>query len=157
MVRFTNGVPTDVYLSAHDSGSAYTYSALPKNGVRPITYVAQGTHANYATAGSQPYPVPIIGPISDTTGKGLVWDTTLNYRGYWLDTASQTFTAAGGAGQGGKEQASETPGWLSFQGAWGDNITTADVSGQYCISTECHYVAGPTGMSSLLFFGLAIY
>lgn len=48
MVRFVNGVPDTVFFSAHSGGFAYKYSAVEKDGVRPIGYVATGTHANYA-------------------------------------------------------------------------------------------------------------
>jgi hypothetical protein len=149
MVRFVNGTPTGVYISAHDAGSAYTWAALPKaaNGTRPVTYIAVGDHANYGTAGRQPYPVPLIGPIADTTSAGFLWDTTLNFRGYWFDNATQTFAAAGGAGVGGQEQQGETPSWLDFVGQWGDDTPPTDIlkNEQYCVFTECHYTAGPTG------------
>lgn len=148
MVRFVNGVPSHVYLSAHSAGTAYTFAALPKaSGTqRPITYIAKGTHANYATKGEQKYPIPIIGPISDNTSPGFYWDVTQNYRGYWYDPAANTFTSAGGVGTGGAAQAAgETASWLNFQGKWGDDTPANDQGQQYCISTECHYVAGPTG------------
>jgi hypothetical protein len=147
MVRFVNGAPTTVYISTHSDGSAYNYASMPKNGVRPIAYIAAGDHANYGTSGSQPYPVPVIGPIVDHTGQGAFWDSTLNFRGYWFDNSSQTFTAAPGAGAGGQEQLNETPDWLSFQGAWGDDTPSTDIlkNEQYCIFSECHYTAGPTG------------
>jgi hypothetical protein len=147
MVRFVNGTPTAVYLSSHESGTAWTYAALPKNGVRPITYIAAGDHANYATSGAQPYPVAVIGPIFDHTGAGALWDTTLNYRGYWFDTATNTFKDAGGVGVGGQAQINENPSWLYFQGAWGDDTPATDIlkNEQYCIFSECHYTAGPTG------------
>ena len=48
MVRFVNGVPDTVFFSAHTGGFAYKYSALEKDGDRPIGYIATGTHANYA-------------------------------------------------------------------------------------------------------------
>ena len=48
MVRFVNGVPDIVFFSAHSGGSAYKYSTLEKSGIRPVTYIATGTHANYA-------------------------------------------------------------------------------------------------------------
>jgi hypothetical protein len=47
MVRFINGVPDTVFFSAHANGAAYKYSALEKNGDRPVTYIGVGTHANY--------------------------------------------------------------------------------------------------------------
>jgi hypothetical protein len=151
-VRFVNGVPTAVWLSAHSDGDAYTYAALPKQGVRPVTYIAVGDHANYATAGKQPYPVPVIGPIADNTGAGAFWDVTLNYRGFWYNNATNTFTSAGGAGTGGTEQATEGVSWLNFLGAWGDDTPPTQFlkSEQYCISTECHYTAGPSGTSICL-------
>lgn len=148
MVRFVNGVPSNIYLSAHSGGTAYTFAALPKaSGTqRPITYIAKGTHANYATAGAQPYPVPIIGPIRDATSAGSYWDVTQNYRGYWYDSTMNKFTSAGGAGSGGAAQtAGEVASWLNFQGKWGDDTPANFVDQQYCISTECHFVAGPTG------------
>ena len=48
MVRFANGVPDVVYYSEHSSGAAYEYCAVEKVGVRPVSYIALGTHANYA-------------------------------------------------------------------------------------------------------------
>jgi len=48
MVRFIDGVPDTVYYSAHSGGSAYKYSAVEKSGDHPISYIAIGTHANYA-------------------------------------------------------------------------------------------------------------
>jgi hypothetical protein len=152
MVRFTNGSPTGVYISAHDAGTAYAWGALPfaANGTRPITYIAQGDHANYGTAGRQPYPVPILGPIADQTSAGVLWDTTLNFRGFWFDHATRTFAAAGGAGAGGAAQANESVSWLQFLGQWGDDTPPTNIlkNEQYCISTECHYTAGPTGEPS---------
>jgi hypothetical protein len=149
MVRFTAGRPTGVYLSAHSAGTAYSFSAIPKapNTQRPITYVAKGTHANYATAGSQPYPVPVIGPIVDSTSKGAFWDVTKNHRAYWFDSNTSMFTDAGGKGKGGELQATETPAWLNFRGRWGNDLPNTDIlkNEQYCVSTECHFVAGPTG------------
>jgi hypothetical protein len=160
MIRFVDGVPKNIYLSAHSSGDAYTFAALPKaSGTqRPITFIAKGTHANYATAGSQKYPVPIIGPISDNTSAGTYWDVTQNYRGYWFDPSTNVFSVAGGAGSGGTAQANgETASWLNFQGKWGDDLPADSEGQQYCISTECHYVAGPTGEISSFISILAAY
>lgn len=44
MVRFLNGVPQAVFFSQHSDGQAYTYSATEKLGLRPVNYVAQGSH-----------------------------------------------------------------------------------------------------------------
>ncbi len=51
MIRFQNGTPQAVYFSQHASGEAFTYRAVEKMGIRPVVYVAKGTHAVYGTAG----------------------------------------------------------------------------------------------------------
>lgn len=51
MIRFQNGVPQAVYFSQHASGQSFTYKAVEKNGIRPIAYAAQGSHAVYAITG----------------------------------------------------------------------------------------------------------
>ncbi|KAI4522055.1 hypothetical protein K525DRAFT_223654 [Schizophyllum commune Loenen D] len=146
MVRFVDGAPTHVYLSAHSGGYAYTYDAVEKRGVRPVVYVADGSHANYATAGTQKYT--IAGSlIEDHTDEGPFWDVALNYRGYWYNAG--TYTAAGGAGTGGAEQANEGVDWLYWGGHWGDAQLPDDDPRQNCIfDIECHYVDGPTGPNS---------
>jgi hypothetical protein len=49
MVRFIKGTPDIVYYSAHSGGAAYRYNHIDveKIGVRPVSYTAVGTHANY--------------------------------------------------------------------------------------------------------------
>ncbi|KAL2031091.1 hypothetical protein VTO58DRAFT_106442 [Aureobasidium pullulans] len=149
MIRFsTAGVPQNVYYSAHSSGTAYTYSAVQKVGVRPVVYSAAGSHANYATAGTQKI-YPIVGNIvTDTTDAGSYWDVAQNYRGYYYDTASKTFTSAGGIGVGGTEQTAEGVNWLSWLGMWGDEQYPDSDKRQSCalgIDDLCHYQSGPTG------------
>lgn len=51
MIRFHNGIPTAVFYSQHSDGAAYSYTAVTKSGLRPISYVATGSHANYPTTG----------------------------------------------------------------------------------------------------------
>lgn len=145
MVRFVNGAPQSIYLSAHSSGSAYTYNTLvsASSGGRAVTYVGAGTHANYATTGKHQHDLP---GLEDKTDAGTLWDVTKNFRGFWFDTASSSFVAAGGAGPGGAAQAGEGVGWLGFGGHWGDEQLKLLDEGQYCItSDECKWVDGPTG------------
>ncbi|KAI5242011.1 hypothetical protein E4T43_04985 [Aureobasidium subglaciale] len=149
MIRFsTAGVPQNVYYSAHSSGTAYTYSAVSKVGVRPIVYSAAGSHANYATAGTQKI-YPIVGNIvTDITDAGPYWDIVQNYRGYYYDPASNTVTSAGGVGVGATEQASERVDWLYWAGMWGDEQYPTSDKRQSCalgIDDLCHYQTGPTG------------
>lgn len=143
MVRFVNGAPQNIYLSAHSGGSAYTYDALPSQGGRAITYIGSGTHANYATPGDHQHDLP---GLEDHTDAGPIWDVTLNFRGYWFDNSTQTFSVASGAGAGASVEAGEGVGWLNFGGHWGDQQYPLLKEGQYCVtSDECKYVDGPTG------------
>lgn len=132
-IRFsTAGVPQDVYYSAHSSGTAYTYSAVQKVGVRPVVYSAAGSHANYATAGTQKI-YPIVGDIvTDTTDAGTYWDVTQNYRGYYYNNATGVVTDAGAADIGGTEQAAETVDWLYWGGMWGDEQYPTSDKRQNC-------------------------
>ncbi|KAI0206783.1 hypothetical protein F4808DRAFT_7176 [Astrocystis sublimbata] len=144
MIRFVDSMPYAIYLSEHAAGSAYYWDVMTFKGKRPITYVGNGGHANYATAGKQEYTIA-AGIVADTTDAGTPWDMTKNYRGYWYDTSNGKFTVAGGASTGGSAEAGETTDWLLWQGAWGDQQYPNSYPGQYCIFSECHFVSGPTG------------
>ncbi|KAI0131900.1 hypothetical protein BJ170DRAFT_679798 [Xylariales sp. AK1849] len=144
MIRFVDSKPYAIYLSEHGAGSAYYWDVMTFNGNHPITYIATGSHANYATAGSQDYTIA-LGLVSDTTDAGYGWDITQNYRGYWYDVTTTEFSIAGGVSTGGTEEANETAMWLSWAGLWGDEQYPDSYSGQYCIFGECHYTSGPTG------------
>jgi len=144
MVRFTSdGEPLNIYLSAHSSGTAYNYSTLintTTSETRAVTYIATGTHANYATAGTQDYT--FVGDLlTDSTDNGPIWDVTLNYRGYWFDNSTQTFSTA----ENGGDATDVGTDWLGFLGKWGDEEYPDSHSDQYCIFGECHWVDGPTG------------
>ena len=146
MVRFVNGVPTAIYLSAHDGGAAYTFNALPNISGRPITYIGVGTHANYASPGTHEHDVV----LDDVTDAGAIWDVTKSFRGFWYDTSSNSFSIASGADVGATDEAGEGVGWLNFQGHWGDKQYALFHDGQYCVgipdvATECKLVDGPTG------------
>ncbi|OBZ79233.1 putative vacuolar protein sorting-associated protein TDA6 [Grifola frondosa] len=130
MVRFVNNKPAFIYLSAHSGGSAYTFDALPTTNSRPTTFIAGGTHANYATIGDHFHelPPPLL---FDTTDVGPLWDPTLNFRGFWFDNST------------------EGAGWLTFEGMWGDQQYPIGEHGQYCIDiqsfSDCRFTDGPTG------------
>ncbi|CAK7226574.1 Vacuolar protein sorting-associated protein 62 [Sporothrix curviconia] len=152
MIRFVDGAPTGMYFSQHSAGSAYTWSTVSKgtgaNASRPLSYIGYGGHANYAKPGSEDYTIA-LGIISDKTDAGFAWDMAQNYRGYWYDTASGTFSEAGGNDVGATEEDSTTTvegaTWLQWGGAWGDEQYPESRSGQYCLFGECHYTSGPTG------------
>ena len=149
MVRFVNGTPSAFYLSAHSGGSAFTFNATEKTNGRPTSYIGVGTHANYATPGQHCHDLP-ADLLCDQTDAGFVWDLAANYRAFWFDNSTQTFSIAGGAGSGAQSIDSEGAGWLQYEGAWGDEQYPVGEHGQYCLVIgslvdECEFVSGPTG------------
>ena len=97
MVRFSNGVPTAVWYSQHSNGEAFTYDAVQKSGLRPITFSANGSHANYAITGTHDHTIPDLnlpeGLVEDFTDQGPTWDPTLAAYYYTYDADSKTFAA----------------------------------------------------------------
>ncbi|OQV03862.1 hypothetical protein CLAIMM_08848 [Cladophialophora immunda] len=142
MVRFVNGAPTAMWFSQHSSGEAFTYSAVQKynNGDRPVVYVANGTHANYAIPGTHDHTIPglnlLAGPLEDHTDAGVFWDPLVNAYTYSYDNTTGVFTAYNGQ---------DPTGYLDFAGRWGDNQLPDSTSGQIDVFGERKYVAGPTG------------
>lgn len=199
MVRFIDGAPTFIYLSSHTSGQAFNYSVLQpitntttstnttsnpsitSYANRAITYIARGTHANYAVPGNHPHGP--MNALSDVTDAGPLWDITLNFRGYWFDNSTEMFSVAGGVGRGGREERSEGlqqwgakslkgqtkgfgeervkqrgleggdegVGWLEFLGKWGDQSYPVPEHGQVCFMGTCKFTDGPTGESYSLY------
>lgn len=145
MIRFVDGAPSQLWYSQHSSGEAFTYAATQKfqGGDRPVTYSANGTHANYATPGTHDHTIPGInlpeGPIEDFTDAGSIWDPTLNAYYYSYSPDTKEFSAYGAA----------TPtAWLEFVGRWGDEQYAESDPRQSCvlgISELCEYSSGPTG------------
>lgn len=166
MVRFGNGTPTAIWFSQHSGGQAFSYKAAEKynGGVRvrilhlqkfpyysltlfqnqPVTYSANGTHANYAIPGTHDHTIPglnlPVGPIEDHTDAGPVWDPTLAAYYYTYNTSTSKFTAY---------NSSSTPvNWLYFTGNWGDEEYPQTSPRQHCIfgiDALCQWTGGPTG------------
>ena len=104
------------------------------------------------TPGSHQHTLP---GLEDQTDAGQLWDASKNFRGYWFDNTTQTFTMASGAGVGGSVMSGEGVGWLNFTGHWGDQQYFLFVEGQYCIGpSECKYSSGPTGARHFLILPL---
>lgn len=59
MVRFNNGIPSQIFLSQHQDGEAFTYDALEKIGKRALIFATFGSHMNFAVAGSHKIPFTI--------------------------------------------------------------------------------------------------
>ena len=151
MVRFVNEKPEILYVSAHSSGEAVEYSATIQTSGRATTYISRGTHANYLSPGNHKHGTN--NTLNDFTDEGPLWDVTLNYRGYWFDNDTQTFTMAGGSTVGLVEEftGGEGVGWLNFKGMWGDEQYPVGEHGQFCDPTTgaCLQSDGPTGKRSL--------
>lgn len=100
MVRFENGIPRAMFLSEHEGGQAYAWSALEKKRVnmtldvdgekrtnevnRPVIYSAVGSHAMYAFPGPHAYVLPFH-MLKDETDRGPLWDPSLNNYAYFYD------------------------------------------------------------------------
>lgn len=142
MVRFRDGIPQAVYYSQHSSGQAFTYSAVEKaaDGLRPVAYVARGSHANYAIDGPHDHTIPglntVFGPLKDYTDRGILWDPVGNAYTYSYDTGSQRFTAYNGV---------DPTAFLDFTGKWGDRQLPDNAEGQINLFGARKYTGGPTG------------
>lgn len=143
MVRFQNGKPTAVWFSQHAFGEAFTYDAVEKQGLRPVAYSANGSHANYAIKGTHDHTIPGFnlpeGPLEDTTDQGTLWDPTLSAYYYSYDALARTFTAY--------DPPSPTA-WLSYVGRWGDEEYPDSDPRQHKIlgiDASAKFSSGPTG------------
>jgi hypothetical protein len=102
------GKPLVAGYSQHSEGRRRDWAKVAKQGLRPLVYVARGSHANYFSAGRhrldpRSVPPPLIAIIEaygvaavDHTGKGRIVRPTL-----------VRVTAS-------------TPGWMAFAGTWGE-------------------------------------
>ncbi|KAF2090067.1 hypothetical protein K490DRAFT_54480 [Saccharata proteae CBS 121410] len=148
MVRFVNGEPTYVWYSQHENGEAFAYPILHKSGNRPINYVANGTHANYAIPGIHDHTIPDLnlpyGLLDDYTDGpdtgGILWDPLLsaNYYNYTNATGTPTFTPL---------DPSYPTDWLSYIAEWGDEQYPASDPRQELLfgGAIAKYSSGPTG------------
>ncbi|KAK5137173.1 hypothetical protein LTR08_000678 [Meristemomyces frigidus] len=157
MIRFKDGKPQAVYLSEHNFGDAYSWSAMEKYvpnpdgsmaatwsnatfhqvAKRPVTYSAVGSHAMYAAPGLHPYILP-WGLLHDQTDRGPLWDPAQNVQSYTYDVASQAMRAS-------TRNPFSPTGWLDYAGHWGDKYYPLSDPRQYRLAGQYHYVNGPTG------------
>ncbi|KAL3426070.1 vacuolar protein sorting-associated protein 62 [Phlyctema vagabunda] len=142
MVRFQDGVPKAIWYSQHSSGQAFTYSATEKVGIRPVSYSARGSHANYATAGSHDHTLPDfhgpIGLLLDYTSQGTLWDPTLEAYFYTYDPATDSFASSGSV--------ASPLGAILYKGRWGDEeYPQSDPRQGEPFFGFTKFVGGPTG------------
>lgn len=96
MVRFENGVPRAMFLSEHEGGQAFAWSALEKKRMnmttsegsevveRPVIFSAVGSHAMYAFPGDHAYVLPFK-MLKDQTDRGPLWDPAQNNYAYFYN------------------------------------------------------------------------
>ncbi|KAF4625016.1 hypothetical protein G7Y89_g13153 [Cudoniella acicularis] len=140
MVRFQDGKPQAVWYSQHGNGEAFTYAAVEKNGIRPVSYSAKGSHGNYAIVGKHDHTIPDLnlpeGLIVDYTSKGMKWDPTLNAYFYTFDPSSTKFTGLNNSPVGA----------MAYKGKWGDDqYLDSDPRQPGSFFGFKKFVAGPTG------------
>ncbi|KAG9247167.1 hypothetical protein BJ878DRAFT_217165 [Calycina marina] len=140
MIRFVKGEPTLMWFSQHGNGQAFKYGAVEKEGVRPYTYSARGSHANYGIAGTHDHSIPNLnlpsGFLSDLTSRGFLWDPTLSAYFYNYSGNDGAFSAITG----------ESPvGAMNFRGKWGDERYPDSDPRQRTFFGFKKYDNGPTG------------
>lgn len=140
MIRFKDGIPQAVWYSQHANGQAFTYKAVEKEGLRPITYSAVGSHANYAVAGAHDHAIPDlnlpVGFLLDFTSQGKLWDPTLSTYFYNYQPEAASFKTI-----------NESPlGAMHFKGRWGDQqYLDSDPKQPPPFFGFRKFVGGPTG------------
>ena len=143
MVRFQDEVPQAVWFSQHAFGEAFTYSAVEKQGDRPVVYSANGSHANYATTGTHDHTIPGLnlpeGPLEDFCDQGILWDPLLGAYYYTYDANSKAFSPY---------DSSYPVAWLNYIGKWGDQQYPDSDPRQhkiFGINASAEFTDGPTG------------
>ncbi|RDW77665.1 hypothetical protein BP6252_05718 [Coleophoma cylindrospora] len=142
MIRFQDGKPETMWFSQHGNGQAFTYGAVEKEDIRPISYSAAGSHANYAIAGSHDHSIPDanlpFGFLIDHTSQGILWDPTLNAYLYVYNGTDRSFSAGGNG--------TSPVGAMNFKGQWGDQqYPESDPKQGKPFFGFYKYVGGPTG------------
>jgi hypothetical protein len=142
LVRFKDGEPQVVWMSAHGGGSAYVYKAMEKlssDKNRPVIFSARGTHANYASVGQHSHDLPFY-MLSDFTDRGPLWDPTQNFLAYTYDGERIKYANGSHAGR-----ESTLGNWLAYLGAWGDQKLIPTDPRQKFHPFEWRYIDGPIG------------
>jgi hypothetical protein len=143
MIRFIDGQPQSMWFSQHGGGQAFSYDVVEKIGLRPVSYSARGTHANYAVAGVQErlFPGTPIGLLlTDYTSQGNLWDPIMNAYWYSYNTTSREFIGAEG-----EDDVRNPLGAMNFHGRWGDQQYPDGDKRQESWWGWKRFVDGPTG------------
>ena len=143
MLRFPSATspPEAMWYSQHANGQAFRYAAVEKdgNGIRPVVYVAKGSHANYAITGTHSHVIPNLnlpaGALEDYTDKGVRWDAVGSSWVYNYNSETGGFEAYGDAPLE----------WLEYKGKWGDEAYPNSDERQVDLFGQKKWVGGPTG------------
>lgn len=160
LVRFYNGEPVIVWMSAHGGGGAYFYNNIEKpsesrfikpskneaKGIgadQPIIFSARGTHANYPSTGQHSHDLP-YSILSDFTDRGALWNPKLNFLGYTFNTKDKKVTCANGSHPFREQEYGD---WLYYDGTWGDALLDGSDPRQVWAPKpfEWRYIDGPSG------------
>lgn len=138
--------PTQMWFSQHSTGQAFAWSAVEKQGLRPVAYSARGSHANYAIPGPHDHTLSngfngIVGPLIDHTSRGVLWDPTLNAWFFNYDAPNDRFVPISA------DADAPTPpvNWLYFNGRWGDPTLPDSDDQQVNLFGQRKFGQGPTG------------
>ena len=147
LVRFHNGVPMIVWMSAHGGGGAYYFHNLEKHELdpnHPIIFSARGTHANYVSVGTHPHDLP-YDILCDFTDRGPLWNPTKNYLGYTYD-GKYVYPAENNTNAKHKGRELRYGNWLTFSGHWGDKkLPDNDPRQEHSLIGGYKYIDGPLG------------
>ncbi|KAF2109218.1 hypothetical protein BDV96DRAFT_503230 [Lophiotrema nucula] len=145
MIRFSNGVPQYVWYSQHSNGQAFKYDITQRHsdGIRPLAFSANGSHANYAIPGTHDHTIPNFnlpgGVLEDHTSKSVLWDPLLSAYYYSFNPSANSFTPIA-------PSSPDTPvNWLAFGGKWGDQEYPESDKRQVKLFGQAKYASGPTG------------
>ncbi|KAH3900905.1 uncharacterized protein SCDLUD_002365 [Saccharomycodes ludwigii] len=163
IIRFVNGTPQSIWLSAHAGGSGYRFEAIEKKEYyynsknnehgeeivkyeRPVIFSAKGTHANYASVGQHAHDVPLFfSALSDFTDRGYMWDPALNFYGYLVEKQENSSNIEIFKPFRKRELLELGVDWLQYQGHWGNKRLPMSDSRQKLCPFQWRYIDGPTG------------
>ena len=109
VVLDVRGRPLVVGLSRHDEGVRRDWAKAPRRGLRPLAYVALGSHANYFAPGAHPLDPRLVDPalISVIRAYGV---EPVDNAGRGRVARPRLVRVTGTA-----------PRWIAYAGAWGED------------------------------------
>ena len=103
------GKPRSAGYSQHSAGTRRDWAKVPKNGVRPLVYVALGSHANYFVPGDNRLDSRVVDP--------LLIEIITSYGAQPVDHTGRGRTLRPRLAR----VRSKSPSWMAFAGTWGED------------------------------------